>query len=250
MKLHLCFILSLVSVKLSAQTKEIKSVNDTLRIIEKYQGLNNSGNTVKDGQYTAYSKKYPQMRICTGFYKNNLKDGQWVFFSVSGKPAATGYYKDGIKTGVWEANDMKGIAEVKYDFTTKQLLDFHYTSQNGPEKEYAVITGTDTLKTRLERPPIFLEGGGVIGATISLSLNMPDEARNHNINGIVLVAFTISDNGVVNNYRIKKPLGFGCDEEALAAVMRLQGDWLPGILNGKPVSVEGTFPVSFKNVEE
>ncbi|MFC0518508.1 TonB family protein [Mucilaginibacter angelicae] len=250
MKLYLCLISLLVSVKLSAQTEDIKSVNDTLRIIEKYQVLNNNGTIIKEGQYTAYSKIYPTKRICTGFYKNNLREGQWILFSVDGKTAAFGNYEHGLKTGLWEAKDMRGIVEIKYDYTAKQLLDFQYTSQNKPEKEYDVINGSDTIKTKLERPPIFLEGGGVIATTIALSLSMPDEARSHNVNGVVLIAVTVGEDGVINNYRIKRSLGFGCDEEALAAVKRLRGEWLPGILNRKAVSVENIFPVSFTNVEE
>jgi TonB family protein len=249
MKAQLFLISLLWSSNVLAQTKQITKVNDTLRIIEKYSVLK-SNSDIKEGPYEAYSEKYRDKRICTGFYKNNLKDSLWVLFSVMGKPTAMGYYKQGVKTGVWEAKDMRGETEIKYDFTKNQLLDFHYTKLNAAENEFAVIKGSDTTITKLDRPPVFLDGEGFMGSTIALSLNMPESARNSNINGKVLIAVTINSEGKMVDRRVKRSLSFDCDQEAMAAVRRLRGDWLPAILNGKAVSVEYELPISFTNVRE
>ena len=44
---------------------------------------------------------------------------------------------------------------------------------------------------------------------------------------------------------IKKRIGGGCDQEALRVLELVKGDWLPGMLNGKPVKVEFEMPFSF-----
>ena len=73
----------------------------------------------------------------------------------------------------------------------------------------------------------------------------PAEAKERNIQGKVIIAFTIDENGNVSNYKIKKRIGGGCDEEALRITKLITGDWLPGMLNGKPVKVEFEMPFSF-----
>jgi protein TonB len=76
-------------------------------------------------------------------------------------------------------------------------------------------------------------------------LRYPAEAKEKNIQGKVIIAFTIDTNGSVSNYVIKKRIGGGCDEEALRVVQLVTGEWLPGMLNGKPVKVEFEMPFSF-----
>ncbi|MDB4924375.1 energy transducer TonB [Mucilaginibacter sp.] len=78
------------------------------------------------------------------------------------------------------------------------------------------------------------------------SLRYPTTARLRGVQGKVVVAITINKDGVVSNYRVKNAVGYGCDEEALRVVKNIGGDWLPGILDGKPVTAEYLVPVSFR----
>ncbi len=43
----------------------------------------------------------------------------------------------------------------------------------------------------------------------------PQEANNYGVSGEVVVQFDITPSGELNNYRILKSVGFGCDEEAI-----------------------------------
>jgi TonB family protein len=85
----------------------------------------------------------------------------------------------------------------------------------------------------------------MVGRPIFAGLRYPLDVKSANIQGKVLIGFTIDQNGNVSNYRVKQGLGFGCDEEALNAVKRMTAAWLPGILNGNPVVVEYVIPISF-----
>ena len=79
-------------------------------------------------------------------------------------------------------------------------------------------------------------------------MRYPAQAKFAGIQGNVLVGFTIGADGKTSNYHIVKPLGGGCDEEAIATVKKINGEWLPGMLNGKPVAVMNIIPVNFSLV--
>ncbi|MFO7615819.1 MAG: energy transducer TonB [Bacteroidales bacterium] len=53
---------------------------------------------------------------------------------------------------------------------------------------------------------------------ISRNIRYPEEAMKAGIEGQVIVGYEVTDNGVVQNARIIKGLGYGCDEEALRIV--------------------------------
>jgi len=53
---------------------------------------------------------------------------------------------------------------------------------------------------------------------IAKNLRYPKQAIEAKIEGKVLVAYEIDDNGFVHNQRVLRSLGYGCDEEALRVV--------------------------------
>ncbi len=57
---------------------------------------------------------------------------------------------------------------------------------------------------------------------ISENLRYPAPAREAGIEGFVMVAYDILDNGSVENQHVVKSLGYGCDEEALRLIGMLQ----------------------------
>nr|WP_294942267.1 energy transducer TonB [uncultured Mucilaginibacter sp.] len=73
----------------------------------------------------------------------------------------------------------------------------------------------------------------------------PKEAREAHKTGMVIICFTIGTDGTVSNYRIVKGPGYGLDESTLKAVKSANGEWLPAIFNGKPVTIEYDVPVVF-----
>ncbi len=52
------------------------------------------------------------------------------------------------------------------------------------------------------------------------TLFYPESAREKNISGTVIVAFDIDSNCRINNIRIVKGIGYGCDEEALKTLAK------------------------------
>ncbi|HWZ02249.1 MAG TPA: TonB family protein [Mucilaginibacter sp.] len=239
MKITLLLLAVLMSSMLYAQTR--RQTEESGNLAKVYHVLK-SDKSIKEGAYTEHSI-FGHWLICEGFYKNNLKDSLWKYYNFSNKVAETGYYKSGKKTGIWTANNFKGEPEITYDYTNKKLI--LYNPDPSSEIKQEVINGHDTVNVKLDQPAIYLDGITRFSITLAENIRYPAKARETNIQGKVLIAFTVDSLGLASNFRVKNGIGGGCDEEALRAVKLIEGDWLPAILNGKPVTVEVDMPVNF-----
>lgn len=70
--------------------------------------------------------------------------------------------------------------------------------------------------------PVYPGGNQKMKSFIASHLKYPEEARAHNINGIVNLELTISHQGDVIHTKIIKGLGYGCDEEAIRVAKLLK----------------------------
>jgi protein TonB len=214
-------ILSLISIvftgSLFAQTKQVTKYDQALSLTESYDVLASDTN-VKQGEYALVSNKF----LCKGFYKNNQKDS------------------------IWTSYDYNHDVQVVYDYTHRKLIDYKKSHwDNSKDGVYAVINGSDTTRIKLDQPPIYLDGDGKRLWITMMKTRYPAKAKEKNIQGKVVIAFIVDENGNVSNYKIKKRIGGGCDEEALRIAELIKGEWLPGMLSGKPVKVEYELPLTF-----
>ncbi|WP_295790583.1 energy transducer TonB [Mucilaginibacter sp.] len=241
MKIILLCMGLLSGLGVSAQTTRKIVDNEDLNIREKYYVLKTDKQT-KQGKYQAFSL-FGDRLICEGYYKNNLKDSLWTFYSLREKPIETGLYKDGEKTGIWKGLNADGTVNVEYDFTNNNLM--YFQPNKADTGKFKVISGADTTKRYVDRPPIYLDGVERFWAVMITGMRYPASARTNGVQGKVIVAFTINERGGTSDYYIKHSIGADCDQEALKAVKRAGGYWLPAILNGKQVAVEYQVPISF-----
>ena len=77
------------------------------------------------------------------------------------------------------------------------------------------------------------------------SIVYPTAARKLEIEGEVVVEFTVERNGTLTGINIKKGLMAELDQEALR-VARNMPAWKPGTKNGVPVRITMTMPINFK----
>ncbi|MDB5128373.1 energy transducer TonB [Mucilaginibacter sp.] len=241
MKACIALLPIFISMNLLAQTKKINTEDIAQNLKETYSVLK-ADKQIKQGEYASFNY-YDHKAICKGFYKNNLKDSTWVYYGFKNN-SAEGSYKNGRRVGHWKIYTYNGVLQMEYDFTNSVML---FLKQNPKDsaRVYEIIQGTDTVKTRLDRAPIYLNGEAAITRILIATTRYPAAARERNIQGRVIIGITIDENGVASNYRIKKAVGYGCDEEALRVAKLITGDWLPAMLNGKAVKLEQDIPFNF-----
>lgn len=137
---------------------------------------------------------------------------------------------------------------------------------------------TEGSLTKLDMPPLILKpagnegsGGGTIAGNVNTStptysfvqhkpefpggneallkylythIKYPQMAIENRIEGMVVLKFTVTKNGEIDNIKVIRELGGGCDKEAIRVVSNMP-KWKPGIHNDKAVNCYFTLPIKF-----
>ncbi len=81
-------------------------------------------------------------------------------------------------------------------------------------------------------------------ADLQRKVKYPEMARRAGIEGRVTVQFIVNEQGRVENPRVIRGIGGGCDEAALEAVRN--AEFSPGMQRGRPVRVQYSLPIVFR----
>lgn len=84
--------------------------------------------------------------------------------------------------------------------------------------------------------------GGI--ESIYKNITYPDLARKTGIQGKVYVLVFVNEQGGVDDAKVIKGLGAGCDEAAIEGIKKVKFD--PGKNNGSPVKVKLSLAIEFK----
>ncbi len=84
--------------------------------------------------------------------------------------------------------------------------------------------------------------GGMDG--LQKKIRYPLQAKTLGVQGVVYVQSIINEKGKVEDPKVVKKLGAGCDEEALRVLKKSK--FKPGYDKGKPVKVRFTLPIFFR----
>ncbi len=171
--------------------------------------------------------------------QGNYKKSGW-----EGKPLIDGYYKNGIKDSIWTFYDYSGKVEQKYDYTKKELV-YEKADTSQTNRKWSVLKGSDTIKVKLDQPPVYIGGNNVLGKFLADNVEYPESAKDANKQGTVQISFVIDKKGNTSNFKIAKSVGPALDQESLRVVKMIPNEWMPGELNGEKVDVIYALPVRF-----
>jgi protein TonB len=121
--------------------------------------------------------------------------------------------------------------EVEQDILAEKLED----TSTGLTVSYMNAANLPQPVGGFERYQIYLED----------SLRYPESALNSQVEGSVIVSFTVDADSIPHQLSVIKSLGYGCDEEALRLI-REGPRWIPAISAGKILESEMKIPVNFK----
>ena len=103
----------------------------------------------------------------------------------------------------------------------------------------------DKVLEKAEVMPEYPGGDQAMMDFVAKNVQYPQEARDKEISGRVLVSFIVEKDGSIADVKVVKGIGGGCDEEAVR-VVKAMAKWKPGKDKGKPVRVSYTMPFTFK----
>ena len=84
--------------------------------------------------------------------------------------------------------------------------------------------------------------GGMDG--LQKKIRYPLQAKSLGVQGVVYVQSIINEKGKIEDPKVVKKLGAGCDEEALRVLKKSK--FKPGYDKGKPLKVRFTLPIFFR----
>ncbi len=97
----------------------------------------------------------------------------------------------------------------------------------------------------VDQKPEFVGGMSDLMNYIGYQINYPEAAVKKSIQGRVMIGFTVSTLGEVQNVEVIKGIGYGCDEEAKRVISSMP-KWKPGRQGGELISTRFLIPVVFE----
>ena len=147
------------------------------------------------------------------------------------------------------AQEKKAVDESKsaVEEPSLALSDGHDTKISSDNLKIKVVSqqDRDSIYNIVEQMPEFPGGAAEMMNYLSGNIKYPEEAKDKGISGRVFISFVVEKDGSVNQVKVMKGIGGGCDDEAVR-VVKAMPKWKPGMQKGKPVRVSYMLPITFK----
>jgi len=130
---------------------------------------------------------------------------------------------------------------MKYSVVILLLLTTHFGKAQTDTTLYGWIDSTTYRE--VEVTAAFAGGRSVWEAYLKKQLKYPKAAKENNIQGTVVIEFTIHINSTVSDLKVFKSVEKSLDEEALRLIQN--GRWMPAIQNGREVNYRARREIGF-----
>ncbi|MFB9841344.1 energy transducer TonB [Mucilaginibacter ginsenosidivorans] len=147
----------------------------------------------------------------------------------------TGSLKNGRRDGVCTGVDDKGKSHFEEKYENGMLISGTFSNEKGEVNTYTIARSI---------APAYPGGLNVFYKYLSKKIRYPDYEREHNVQGTILMSFTVEKDGKVTGIKLINTVSPNIDAEALR-VMKASPPWVPGIRYGRPVRVRYQIPIGF-----
>ncbi len=94
--------------------------------------------------------------------------------------------------------------------------------------------------------PVYPGGDAALMADVSKLIQYPSAAAQNGIEGKVTIMFVVSKDGDVGEVKVARGKDPFLDAEAVRVIKLIDKKFTPGKMNGKPVNVWYSLPVTFR----
>ncbi len=217
----------------------------------------------QNGKAVGYWRYYSQktgVLTAEGTFKDSERQGKWLDYDEQGKLERESYWKNGIKHGTFIRYDKEGNIVNQGRYRKGELLQQTNEEYDGvyPKQEVEDDAKAGTTYTRLGDMPYFkaLEeiedkeerlktSQKALLRWLNENITYPDFAREMEIEGKVVIAFTIDVDGSLVDIEVIHGISESLEKESLRVIESLPA-WNPGQIKGKPVRVRQYLPIRFK----
>jgi antitoxin component YwqK of YwqJK toxin-antitoxin module len=169
-------------------------------------------------------------------YKSGKMDGYALYYHFNGKPGRKGRYTNNKQTGKWVYFTKAGHWDYEINFDLPARV-----------REKEVLLPADRISYSGETQPEFPGGENNLFRFLKENLKYPRKALENEIQGTVFLSFEVNTDGVGEAPKVIHGVeeGQALAEEAIR-VLKLMPRWMPGFMNGRPVKVMYSLPVTFQ----
>ena len=166
------------------------------------------------------------------------------FFSNDPKAMCIKVRKYDSNKSILEMTVLKKVTIRNRDEVSKilEMVQKYYNSGTIYTRD---LDGNTTIYKTVDDPPRFPDGEAALMKFLSSHIQYPPAAMEKKISGKVVVQFVIEADGSIGKVKVVRSIDPDLDNEAIR-VVQLLPNFIPGRLNGVPVSVWYTLPISFK----
>src|SRR5690606_15520083 len=139
----------------------------------------------------------------------------------------------------WLISNLKNIDPETQETIAENNVEIPSPPENSGEASVDAEEKTEAPVSEYEvvdEMPYFDGGLGEFYSQLGKNLKYPQSALSRNIQGKVYVSYVVDIDGSITEARVLKGIGYGCDEEALRAILKAP-KWNPGRKAGEPVRV-------------
>ncbi len=198
--------------------------------------------TEKVGIWTIYNKQGKKVSAIT--YVANKRNGPCSFFHANGTIVKSGNFSNEWRDGTWLLFDSTGRKEGRLTYRNDSIVSQVAYDYYGNAIEDAARIYDDP-EAKADKQPSFVGGAKAMNKYIKRELKYPEEAKELEQQGRVLVKFVIGVNGEVRDIEVLNSGPLVLKREAVRVVANMPR-WIPGTRNGIPVSVKMTTTIVFK----
>jgi periplasmic protein TonB len=144
-----------------------------------------------------------------------------------------------------DEEEIKQDIEMNLDVDVKQEVQVSAPVKIDAPPPPPVEEEKDEVFMIVEDQPTFEGGMEAFYKFVGKNIEYPKQARRMGVEGKVFVQFVVDKDGGLNDIKVIKGIGAGCDEEAIR-VLKESPKWKPGKQRGRPVKVRMSLPISFK----
>ena len=233
-------ILLIANTKVTAQEKKAENQPFTIEIAGSFEIYDDDGFPIQLKDTVIYNEDGSYVKYVTS------DDIDPETGKLTPKMTITTHKADGSSADYmnlnWDIND--GVARytdddfsISADESLLIFLESLSTLGDKPEN--------DSIYQIVDEMPQYPGGEKAMMEYVAKNVKYPQEAKDKEIQGRVFVSFVIEKDGSVNEVKVLRSIGGGCDEEAVRVIKGMP-KWKPGKQEGKPVRVSYMMPINFK----
>ena len=211
----------------------------------------------KDGHFIYWNEEGKKQMEC--YYRDNSLHGTLQEWYASGKQESYQEFSNGALNGDFKSWDEEGNMKLKarYNngdkhgnfqsyYTNGQMVrDDYYENGKLQEGHCYSEDGESIEYFPYVLMPRFPGGASSLRKFVEKELKYPSEAKKRNIEGAVLILFTVDENGSVKNPRVVNGDREYFNQEAIRVVDKFPG-WIPGEVDGIPSPIQVSVPIEFR----